>query len=170
MEDMKWERRGHLKLDFNKGKHAAQHLIYLVAPDHGLAIAASTSMSTSSPLLRLPTEILDEILSSLAEPHDLLALALASRSCARLVIPQHIEYRTIRIRTPMPAMWAHLARRKDLTRNIRELRFCARGDYTAPDRGPSTLVEPLRPEAEGDEQMRMRNVCVAIGYMRDLET
>ncbi|GLB43229.1 hypothetical protein LshimejAT787_1301300 [Lyophyllum shimeji] len=142
--------------------------------------------SPIAPLLQLPHEILDEILSLLGSPSDLLAFSLASRACAPLVLPNHIEYRVLRIRTPSNALWAHLAARQDLARNIRELRLCRRGDYSAPDRMPTTLV-PLtqggnlpasangsngssgRREEEAEEK-RMRDVCTAVGHMTRLET
>ncbi|KAG6865572.1 hypothetical protein C0991_001331 [Blastosporella zonata] len=119
-------------------------------------------------LSSLPRELLDEILSELDQVHDLLSLAFTSRRNANIVIPQHTEYRKIRVRTTMPAMWAHLAQRADLARNIREVELCARQDYTAPDRFPVTLVDNAY--HHDDEQKRVEHMCAALGHMKRLAT
>ncbi|KAJ6621468.1 hypothetical protein B0H10DRAFT_1789720 [Mycena sp. CBHHK59/15] len=122
-------------------------------------------------LIRLPQELLDDILSDL-EHRDLISLALTSRACNALVIPQHTEYRVIRTRHLHPAMWAHLARRLDLTRNIREIHICERHNKTASDRVPRTLIDRCVDEkvANMTEERRVRNICTALGHMRRLHT
>ncbi|KAJ7230397.1 hypothetical protein GGX14DRAFT_344188 [Mycena pura] len=125
----------------------------------------------SSWFLRLPQELLDEILSDL-EHRDLVCLALASRACSALVIPRHTEYRVIRTRHLLPAMWAHLARRADLTRNIREVHICERPNKTASDRIPKTLLDRVVDDKVANvvEGRRVRNICTALGHMRRLHT
>ncbi|KAG6906928.1 hypothetical protein DXG01_011354 [Tephrocybe rancida] len=125
-------------------------------------------MTTPHSLALLPREILNEILSELDQINDLLSLAFTSRANADLVIPEHTEYRRIRTRTPMPAMWAHLAQRADLARNIREVQLCARQDYTAPDRFPVTLVDSSN--HHDDELKRVEHICAALGHMTMLTT
>ncbi|KAF9266675.1 hypothetical protein L218DRAFT_828364, partial [Marasmius fiardii PR-910] len=90
--------------------------------------------------LFLPAEVLDQILSELDLRIDLLSLASANRTCFHLVIPRHSEYRVIRTRHRHAGMWAHLARRSDLTRNVRKVHFCPRDNRIIPDQYPSTLV------------------------------
>ncbi|KAF9461068.1 hypothetical protein BDZ94DRAFT_1221963 [Collybia nuda] len=120
--------------------------------------------------LHLPDEIREEIIADLERHQDLVSLALVSRAHSKTVIPHHTEYRTIRIRHPMPYMWAHLARRSDLARHIREVHLCARWDYTAPDRFPTSLIDKNIDENEEnlDETTRFRNVCEALRHMRHL--
>lgn len=119
-------------------------------------------------LLRLPDELLDDILSQIDLLYDLTALALTSRSVSRLAIPRHTQYRIIRVRYPVPFIWAHLARRADLARNIREVHLCERHNRSAPDRFPSTLLDK---SIDGDikhaeEDNRISNLCMALRHMR----
>ncbi|KAF9063952.1 hypothetical protein BDP27DRAFT_1231222 [Rhodocollybia butyracea] len=74
-------------------------------------------------LLTLPLEILDTILSDLDTYSDLISLALVSKNIYHQVIPRHSEYRVLRIRHRFPGLWAHLAKRADLSRNLREIHF-----------------------------------------------
>nr|GAT46979.1 predicted protein [Mycena chlorophos] len=120
-------------------------------------------------LLRLPQELLDEILSEL-EHADLVAIALVSRACTALVVPRHTEYRVIRTRHLLPAMWAHLARRADLARNIREVHIAERSNRMASDRIPRTLLAQPDATVTVDESLRVRNMCVALGHMDRLHT
>lgn len=129
----------------------------------------------ASPFLRLPLEILDEILEELDLHCDLLSLALCSHACARLVIPRHSEYRVIRVRNSHHEMWAHLALTANLARNVREVHLCERDNYSSRDRVPKTLVPQLRPASENqassqDESLRIKNICTALGHMRHLRT
>ncbi|KAG6817124.1 hypothetical protein H0H87_012315 [Tephrocybe sp. NHM501043] len=124
--------------------------------------------SVRQSLSSLPHEILDDILSELDEVNDLLSLAFTSRRNANVIIPQHTQYRNIRIRTPMPAMWAHLAQRADLTRNIRRVELCTRQDHTASDRFPFTLV--YGSTHHEDEKQRVDDICTALGHMKRLAT
>ncbi|KAF5385798.1 hypothetical protein D9615_002199 [Tricholomella constricta] len=115
----------------------------------------------------LPPEIIDEILSQIDEQPHLLSFGLASRACAHLAIPQHTQYRVIRIRTPSPALWAHLVRRSDLARNVREVRLCARDDFLAPDRFPHTLLDPVLDDAHAVTS-RAQNMYQALKAMKRL--
>jgi hypothetical protein len=120
------------------------------------------------PLLCLPDEILDEIASELDLHEDLINFALASPPCADIVIPRHTQYRIIRVRNTGFQLWAHLARRVDLARNIREVHMCERHNYTAPDRMPTTLIDPQLDRAQYPEPDRVRNICEALSHMKDL--
>ncbi|KDR67690.1 hypothetical protein GALMADRAFT_1072918 [Galerina marginata CBS 339.88] len=127
--------------------------------------------STKMPLLlRLPDEILEEIVSELDQHSDLVAFALSSRICAALVIPHHTQYRILRVRRPSPDMWAHLARRADLARNIREVHICERTNLWAADHYPTTLIDNRldRTIESSEESVRIRNICQALGHMRRL--
>ncbi|KAF8889261.1 hypothetical protein BD779DRAFT_1520651 [Infundibulicybe gibba] len=71
---------------------------------------------------------------------------------------------------PLPHMWAHLARRSDLARNVREVHLCERENRAAPDRFPSTLVAKSvdeKPE-NVEEGVRIKNLCQALKHMRQL--
>ena len=119
----------------------------------------------------LPDEILEEIVAELDQHKDLISFALASRSCAALVIPHHTEYRILRVRHPLPNMWAHLARRADLSRNIREVHICERHNYLSPDHYPITLIDKNIDNAlvNAEESVRIRNICQALGHMHRLQ-
>ncbi|KAJ7760187.1 hypothetical protein B0H14DRAFT_382499 [Mycena olivaceomarginata] len=143
-----------------------------------LTLTLAHMYPSKAPVLRLPQELLDEILSDL-EHRDLVALALASRAACALVIPRHTEYRILRTRHLLPAMWAHLARRADLARNIREVHICDRANRGASERVPRTLVlaEEKKEKEKGKiadaveaEARRVRDVCKALGHMRRLHT
>ena len=120
------------------------------------------------PLLRLPDEILDEIASELDLHEDLINFALASHACSNIVIPRHTQYRIIRVRNAGFQLWAHLARRADIARNIREVHMCERHNYTAPDRGPTMLIDPQLDQSQYPEADRVRNICEALSHMSDL--
>jgi hypothetical protein len=130
----------------------------------------SICCNSNSDILQLPAEVTEGILSEIDAHQDLLALALTSRALACSIIPRHTEYRVIRVRHPLPYMWAHLARRADLTRNIREVHLCAQDDYTATDRYPTSLpdAEIQRNYEHSQDTNRLNNTCRALGYMRHL--
>ncbi|KAF5359989.1 hypothetical protein D9758_007580 [Tetrapyrgos nigripes] len=145
-----------------------------------MSLSTWTTWDSKNRLLKLPLEILDEILSELDSHADLMALALCSHMCANLVLPKHAEYRVIRVRHRRPDMWAHLARRADLARNIREVYICQKEDQAATDHFPTTLlpaaskmtaVEVLQSHlANGREDRRVLNICTALGHMTKLTT
>jgi hypothetical protein len=140
----------------------------------------NSNESNSSPgFLQLPIEVTEGILSEIDIHRDLIALALTSRSFTHLIIPHHSEYRVIRIRHALPSTWVYLARRADLTRNIREVHLCARDDCTAPDRYPTVLDDTMAnvdwiPSqnrelyAQDFEANRLGNICRALGHMKRL--
>ncbi|PPQ85265.1 hypothetical protein CVT25_010038 [Psilocybe cyanescens] len=127
---------------------------------------------TLPPLFRLPDEILEEIVSELDLHSDLVAFALASRICADMVIPHHTQYRILRMRHTAPNIWAHLARRADLARNVREVHICEPSNLYAADHYPTALIDKqLDGNLENvDESVRIRNICRALGHMQRLRT
>lgn len=85
----------------------------------------------------------EHLLDSIDTTRDLLSLALTSRFWAELIIPRHIEYRKLHLDASdlhLP-LWAHLAERKDLAKNIREVRMTNIGRSW--ERLPTTLVPPV---------------------------
>lgn len=125
------------------------------------------------PILQLPQEILEEVLASLDQRTDLLSLALSCQALAAQIIPHHTDYRVIRVRTLNPTIFAHLARREDLARNVHEVHIAERHNYTTVDRLPKTLVDAdldCDPLLNGtyDEVVKTRNVCKALHHMRNL--
>ena len=71
----------------------------------------------------LPFDIKDDIISSVDATSDLLRLALANKEWASMVIPNHIEYRELKVRIDHAEVWQHLAARADLAKNIRSVRI-----------------------------------------------
>lgn len=121
--------------------------------------------------MQLPPETLDEIASCIGLHRDLISFALASRACADLLIPRHTEYRVIRVRDRVPHIWAHLARRADLARNIRAVHICERYNLSSPDHYPTALLEKSADGIAGhaEEGQRITNLCKALRHMRYLE-
>ncbi len=123
----------------------------------------------SCALLRLPQEILDEILSEVDLHRDLISFACVSKACFGLAIPRHSEYRVIRVRHALPEMWAHLARRADLARNVREVHLCERHNQRSSDRYPNSLIRaPSKGSAPEAGDLRIRNMCTALRHMERL--
>jgi hypothetical protein len=87
-------------------------------------------------LNNLPFDIKDDIISSVDATSDLLCLALASKEWASMVIPNHIEYRELKVRVNHPKIWQHLATRADLAKNIRSVRITS-----SRERSSSTLTD-----------------------------
>ena len=87
----------------------------------------------------LPFDIKDDIISFVDAPSDLLCLALASKAWTSMVIPNHIEYRELKVRADHPEIWQHLATRADLAKNIRSVRIM-RQITSSRERSPSTLT------------------------------
>lgn len=82
-------------------------------------------------LNEIPFDLKDDILGFIDEPRHLLSMALTSKEWSNMIIPNHLDYRTLRI--PWPGhryIWAHLALRGYLTKNIRMLRFTERQDVS----------------------------------------
>ncbi|KAJ2924733.1 hypothetical protein H1R20_g12368, partial [Candolleomyces eurysporus] len=131
-------------------------------------------------LLHLPHELLFEIISLLSSTTDLLSLALTCSSLYSHVVPYHTEYRILRIRTLHPTLFAHLARRTDLSRNIREVHISEKHNYTRGDRMPRSLVDLKLdgdPRLNGSgipgtdgERLKALNVCKALRCMTRLES
>lgn len=123
------------------------------------------------PLLRLPDEILEEIFSEIDRQADIVAFALASKLCHSIVAPHHTQYRILRVRGTSPDVWAHLARRSDLARNLREVHILEPNNVRAPpDRIPTTLIDGHLDMnlSNADETARIQNLCRALGHMQRL--
>ena len=124
------------------------------------------------PICQLPDEIIEEIVAELDQHKDLVAFALTSRICAGLVIPHHTQYRILRMRSTVPNVWAHLARRADLARNVREVHISEPSNHWALDHYPTTLLDPHldRGLSNAEESVRIRNICLALSHMQRLHT
>jgi len=120
------------------------------------------------PLFQIPDEIIEEILSEL-DRHNLVAFALASRKCAAWVIPHHTQYRILCMQGTVPYLWAHLARRADLARNVREVHISEPTNHSGYDH---YLLDPKLYEAFSnvEESVRIDNVCRALRHMQRLHT
>lgn len=126
-----------------------------------------------SPLTSLPIEVLDLILSSIDDRKDLISVATTTRSFSSLIIPYHAEYRTLHIGTKSPDVWAHLAMRADLARNIRMLYMVEEPKGLSPvvDRMPHTLVTSFNAQQCSDEgeDERVKNIARAVRNMDSLQ-
>ena len=87
----------------------------------------------------LPFDIKDHLLCLLDSPKDLLSFSLSSKEWATLIIPNHIEYRDLRIRANRLAVWKHLATRADLSKSIRSLWLMSK-ENESKEIFPRTLV------------------------------
>jgi hypothetical protein len=124
--------------------------------------------------MSLTAELLDAICSNIDERNDLISLAASSQLFSTLVLPRHTEYRVLRISTKHPEhLWAHLAKRADLARNVRVLYIIEdfkRFPFT--ERYPTTLVENenevVAPEGGGEDE-KARNIIQAIRNMESLQ-
>ncbi|KAJ7736521.1 hypothetical protein B0H14DRAFT_2993742 [Mycena olivaceomarginata] len=105
------------------------------------------------PLTRTPLEVTELILGRVESRRDLVSFAAASTACKELVIPRHTEYRTLRV-GHAPEIWAHLAQRPDLARNIRHVTI--RG-------APSLKIYSLSPSF-------IVNICEALRSMKFLRS
>ncbi|KAF9462820.1 hypothetical protein BDZ94DRAFT_1260400 [Collybia nuda] len=115
-----------------------------------------------------PFEITEKFLGSIGTPQDLLSLALTSRYWAELIIPRHIQYRELHLGPDgqTSSLWNHLAERKDLAKNIREVRL------TSMDRKweirPTTLVPSCDDQSE-NERNQERSFIQAFQNFEKLE-
>jgi len=121
-------------------------------------------------LLRLPSEILDQILALLDNHEDIVSFALTNRECSRFAIPRHTEYRVLRIRHSYPQIWAHLAKRTDLASFITHIHITDKQTLSFTERKPSTLVPPLDSRGASDETTRIWHMCKAIDNMTSLRS
>ncbi|TFK64231.1 hypothetical protein BDN72DRAFT_846807 [Pluteus cervinus] len=115
-------------------------------------------------LFTLASELVDAILSNLDLHLDLIHFACTCKLAASYVIPRQIEYRTIHIDRLMPDLWAHLASRPDLARNIRTVRLTRHGEV---------FPRSWRNDSSGDsadEQDYFSNMTKALGHMSKLQT
>jgi hypothetical protein len=92
-------------------------------------------------MMDFPFDITEAILSSIDSCAALRSLALTCTFWANHIIPRHIQYRTLLLGPPDERtidVWAHLAIRKDLAKNIRDVRLMS----TQPERWryPTSLV------------------------------
>lgn len=89
-------------------------------------------------LSSLPVETLEDILSEIDLPVDLLQLALTCSLLVSLIIPRHLYYRVIHHTIEGGShIWEALAKDKDLARNVRVL------ELGRPNAGPSRAAIQL---------------------------
>ncbi|KAJ7837082.1 hypothetical protein B0H14DRAFT_2792829 [Mycena olivaceomarginata] len=123
------------------------------------------------PLTRTPLEVTELILGRVESRRDLVSFAAASTACKELVIPRHTEYRTLRV-GHAPEIWAHLAQRPDLARNIRHVTIRGAPSlkiYSKPERYPVTLVDAAASAADEPDTV-IGNICEALRSMKFLRS
>jgi hypothetical protein len=94
----------------------------------------------------LPVETLEDIITWLDSPTDLLSLALVTRTFKNIIIPNHLHYRYIRCTTDdCPELWERLSSNKSHALNVRKLEIVACvGSDTMRPRPASKLVSHRR--------------------------
>ncbi|KAI0052024.1 hypothetical protein FA95DRAFT_1458616, partial [Auriscalpium vulgare] len=70
-------------------------------------------------MVRLPTELIDHVVSQLDSRTDILAFALTCRAFKCIAIPSHLEYRILRVHPSRSAVWSHLSWRPALAGRVR---------------------------------------------------
>ncbi|KIJ37256.1 hypothetical protein M422DRAFT_104264, partial [Sphaerobolus stellatus SS14] len=71
----------------------------------------------------LPVELLEYIVNNIPNVSDLLSFALTSRAFCALIIPWHIEYRTISCHPGRTNLWKTLIRKPYLAARLQNLEF-----------------------------------------------
>lgn len=85
---------------------------------------------TDSTLPQLPIDMFDAIASHLDRPFDLLALALACKGLAQIILKRHIQYRDValvQLDAKDEMIWNNLLAHPDRTANVRRLELRLRG-------------------------------------------
>ncbi|KAF9063949.1 hypothetical protein BDP27DRAFT_1334271 [Rhodocollybia butyracea] len=120
--------------------------------------------------LTLPLEILDTILTDVDAHCDLISLALVSKNIYHQVIPRHSEYRVLRTRHRFPGVWAHLAKRADLSRNLREIHILRKADRAQIEQYPLSLASSVfgKDVTLEEEDLRRWNILTVMGYLERL--
>ncbi|KAJ7043127.1 hypothetical protein C8F04DRAFT_1029103 [Mycena alexandri] len=123
------------------------------------------------PLTHLPFDITELILGRIESRRDLVSFAATSTACKELVIPRHTEYRTLRL-SGHPEVWAHLAERPDLARNIRDVTIseAARRTSAEPQRYPTTLTLVDTASRLDTADVVIANICKALRSMEFLRS
>lgn len=98
-------------------------------------------------ILCLPTELIDLIASFVVAHRDLIALAMACRVFAYIIIPAHAAYRTIRLhgqRGPTP--WANIAAHRHRAIGVRSVVLFDHSEEARflPERAPNITAFPDR--------------------------
>nr|GAT60058.1 predicted protein [Mycena chlorophos] len=123
-------------------------------------------------LSTLPFDLSEHVLSCIDARRDLISLALTCKYWAERIIPLHSQYRVIRLFNNASAarVWTHLAQRRDLAKNVREL-VLREPDYPArrrarvkPERYPGGL-EPAQETA--DKVAIVADLCQALRNMSE---
>jgi hypothetical protein len=106
-------------------------------------------------ILCLPTELLDLIASFVVAHRDLIALAMACRAFAYIIIPAHAAYRTIRIhgqRGPTP--WGNIAAHPHRAVGVRSVVLFDHSEEARflPERAPNitALLDRSAPHEQGE--------------------
>lgn len=114
-------------------------------------------------ILSLPDELLDNVVSEIELPSDLLHLALVSSRFSNLIIPRHLQYRWIRCpslhSTNDLDLWKTLAYNRSLAGNVRYLGV---GCHTA------DALSPV-PDLPSDQQAHDNTLAPASTEQEDID-
>ncbi|KIJ35173.1 hypothetical protein M422DRAFT_100027, partial [Sphaerobolus stellatus SS14] len=72
-------------------------------------------------LIKLPLELVQEIIGNIDKPTDLFTLALTCKSLSNLVIPDHLDYRFIQCSPADTPVWQHLIKQPHLSRRVQNI-------------------------------------------------
>ncbi|KZV62387.1 hypothetical protein PENSPDRAFT_539851, partial [Peniophora sp. CONT] len=77
----------------------------------------------------LPPELLNSVVDAIPERHDLLSLSLVCSTLRDVIIPGHLQYRVLVASEEETGLWACLAVRGHLARNVRNLEIFDRLEF-----------------------------------------
>ena len=137
-------------------------------------------VSQKSTIDLLPFDIKQLILDEIESEEALLQLALSSKGWCGLVIPNHLEYRSLRLDVDRPALWSHLAQKAGLASRIRTVVLGPNYPNVAiegvepwpfqPDICPRAPIEERIEAAEEPRRSCPKDVEQAFANMARLET
>ncbi|KAI0044905.1 Maf1-domain-containing protein [Auriscalpium vulgare] len=102
---------------------------------HVIVVSLASLGEVAMPeLTTLPPEVLDEIVSWIPLPEDIVSFALTSKTLASVASPRHIHLRDITCTRAALCVWQLLSSDASLARNVRYLTIChaASSDYIVP--------------------------------------
>jgi hypothetical protein len=133
--------------------------------------ASPLSMATIG---TLPPELLTLTVANLSSPADILHLGLACKSLWESLRERELPYRVIHTHGADNALWAHLATRKDLARNVREFALVSRhAPEIVPRLGGESDGHPYQQQQQRGQRgqpqitpvLALENVCRALSNM-----
>lgn len=126
--------------------------------------------------MNFPPELFLQIIDQIDHPKDLLALGLASRLFAAIIIPDHMEYRQIWCEVDEHPVWDHLLEQRSRCRAVRMLTVDNPERHYVP-RPAQCGQQTIKPDVESFSSSSKRRLllsqqkfCEALSRMSNLKT